>query len=817
MALGMLVLLAVAGLAIDASNLYLTRRQAQNATDFAALAAGKQLAASTFVLTAAPKSGDASVMAAHDFAALNGFPTIYSTACDSGSATNFSATWFDGSGSACTAGSGFRTKVQVNVPAVAVNNVPVPDACTGQAQFSCFQVTVTARVDTMFGRMFGVSNFYPTVTAIVRTTPAIQGYSIPPPVAAYLYQPQTGCGGAAQCFNEALPASRSNLTCTGGGNCPTLWVQQGAQTSFYGTDGSKTVPVAGDIATLQSNGDMVIQDKTVFCDPYGGATCTGNAVGAKGFSLASGSKLYCSGFIAGGSSGGLIPCTTSGQSSLNQVAGNETTFAPLTWTPSVNTSGWPTCGALVLNGGTVQSSFTVGGAPECSSTAEPYVIQPGKYQYIVINHGTYEFETGLYDLTATAPVNTATGGSYVANGIDHQNEKSASDWDLCSGGQPNSCPTLTASVWIGHGGGWSGAFSSGTSGSCVVGAASTGGGGDKTIVSGSGVSFRFESTAGGFVSTHEVTGITLSSPGVGFSPAVGGAPLLFDLENSSFIHLDGSASGKNTSQFSGLIYQTPLATAGGVELNPGLATGKSNPALVGQVFAYSLTTFGNTGTAIDFTAAYGGISQPGIESSGKKEASLVSSTSLTQAVDGSGNPIAGQETLTINYTDEWALDAYDLYLKINNARPIFFSQGIWNPTPLSGAAVPPATNTPSDASPAYPGPTPPSGYTATADPITGQNTDWTMTIGSGATASKFEVSGNWTWGHEQDIPGASSGNNIAIIKYTFPIPKGTSVSITVFLTDGDHCGDYYLVNATFNNIGQPGGGSQSAGSVGLVR
>ncbi len=816
MALGTLVLIAVAGLAIDASNLYLTRRQAQNATDLAALAAGKQLAASTFVLTTAPKSGDKSVNAAHDFAALNGFPTAYSTACDSASATNFSATWFDSPGFSCAASSGFRTKVVVNVPAVAVANVPVPDACSSQAQFSCFQVTMTARVDTMFGRAFGLSTIYPTVTAIVRTTPAIQGYSIPPPVAAYLYQPQTGCGAAAQCFNEALPASRSNLTCTGG-NCPTFWVQSGAQPSFYGTDGSKTIPVAGDIATLQSNGDMVIQDKTVFCDPYGGAKCTGAAVGVKGFSLASGSKLYCSGF-GSGSSGGLIPCTTSGQPSLNQVAGNETTFAALSWTPSVDTSGWPTCGALVLNGGTVQSSFTVGAASSaCYDTIEPYVIQPGKYQYIVINHGTYEFETGLYDLTGTAPVNTATGGGYVANGIDHANETSAKDWDLCSGGQPNSCPTLTASVWIGHGGGSFGAFVSGTSSSCVVGGTNNGGGGDQTIISGSGVSFRFESTASGFVSTNEVNGISLTSPGVGFASAVGGAPMLFDLENSSFIHLDGSAPGKNTSQFTGLVYQTQSATAGGVELNPGLASGKKTPALDGQVYAYSLTIFGKTGTAIDFTDGYGGISQPGIQTSGKAESSLVSSTSLAQAVDSLGNPIAGQETLTIKYTDEWALDAYDLYLKINNARPVFFSQGIWNPTPLSGAAVPPATNTPGDSSPAYPAAAPPAGYTASADPVTGQNTDWTMTIGSGSTASTFEVSGNWTWGHEMDIPSASSGDDLATIKYTFPIPKGTSVSITVFLTDGDHCGDYYIVNATFNNIGQPGGGSQSAGSVMLVR
>ncbi len=112
---------------------------------------------------------------------------------------------------------------------------------------------------------------------------------------------------------------------------------------------------------------------------------------------------------------------------------------------------------------------------------------------------------------------------------------------------------------------------------------------------------------------------------------------------------------------------------------------------------------------------------------------------------------------------------------------------------------------------------PPSGYTAALDPITGLNTDWTYTIGSGSSAATLEVSGNWTWGHEQDIAGAVTNNNRAIVRYTFPIPSGASSSITIFVTDGDHCGDYYLVTATFNNVGPPGGGSQAAGSVVLVR
>jgi len=834
MAVGIGMLVALAALAIDAANLYLVRREAQNAVDFASFAAGKPLAAAAFAPGRAPNPGDPLVHAAHDFATLNGFPTVYSTTCDSASLTSFSATWFDSAGTACTATSGYLTRIQVNVPPVSINGAPIPSICTGPStQYTCVQVVMTRRVDTFFARVFGVLNNYFTVAAVVNATPQIQGYTLPPPIAAYLYQPLSqqapgGCRSPNTCFNESLPVTRA-LTCsagacpaaTGGSNSPTLWVRDNVNVSFFGTDGKKTIPVGGDVVTLQSNGDMVLQSDTVFCDPYNGAKCSlTDAVGANGFSAQPGSKLYCSGFDKGGTSNGLIGCTTTGQSSLNHLRGKETAFVtPTAWAPIIDTSGLASCGALILNGDPVSSSFIGAHDAECSSAAEPYVIEPGRYQYIVINHGTYEFESGFYDLTGTAPVNTLSAAGYRANGIDHSREDASGtkDWDLCGAKTPTGCPTLSASIWIGHGGGYFGPYSSGTApGSCSGGGGIGGGGGDQTIVSGSSVSFRFESTAGGFVSTNEVQGISLSAPGIGSSAEVGGTPILFDLENSSFIHLDGQGSDKYVSQFSGLIYQTPAATGGGVEIEPGMASGKNSPALRGQVFAYSLTVFGTTGTAIDFTDGYGGVSQPPITTSGRAELSLVSSTSLTPAVDASGTVIPGQETLTINYTDEWALDAYDLYLRINNGQAVFFSQGVWNPTPPIGASLPPAVNNPGDSNPAYPG-SPPAGYTAAADPITGQNTDWTYTIGSGATASKFEVSGNWTWGHEAAISGARGGNNRAIIKYTFPIPTGTSTNITIFLTDGDHCGDYYNVNATLNNVGQPNPGAQSGGSVVLVR
>ena len=43
------------------------------------------------------------------------------------------------------------------------------------------------------------------------------------------------------------------------------------------------------------------------------------------------------------------------------------------------------------------------------------------------------------------------------------------------------------------------------------------------------------------------------------------------------------------------------------------------------------------------------------------------------------------------------------------------------------------------------------------------------------------------------------------------LEAGTSVAISLFLTDGDHCGDYATAAYTFANIGQPNGGQQTGG------
>src|SRR6202521_4397609 len=92
-----LVMCALAGLAIDASRDYLDKRNAQNAADFAVLAAAKQMTFSSNLNTPGAANSPA-VHAAHDFAANNGFPTVYGNGCDSAAGGGFTTGWFDVAG-----------------------------------------------------------------------------------------------------------------------------------------------------------------------------------------------------------------------------------------------------------------------------------------------------------------------------------------------------------------------------------------------------------------------------------------------------------------------------------------------------------------------------------------------------------------------------------------------------------------------------------------------------------------------------------------------------------------------------------------------
>ena len=791
----------VAGLAIDSGRDYLVKRQAQNAVDFSVLAASKQMALLPN-LNGPVAAGSNTVKAAHDQAANNGFGTLYSTACDTPGPGTFSATWFDVGGLACNATTGFTNKVALNSPPIPLAGTPVPPACQGAGQYSCVQVVITTRVTQLFTNLLGIGYAYITVGASAFALLPTMSFSAPPPNALMLYQPQAGCNPAAQqCFDETKPVTRTLMSCSAAtnNNCPTFWVGPFTTPKINGYDGAVLNPPA-DYTALRSNGDMVIQSRTTVCDPYNLAICSANvAVGAAGFAVPAGSNIYCS-LIAGAAS---TPCTNAGQASLSELDSNQAAWSNVTyWYPTVNTSGLTYCGSLLLNGQAVYGP--------CAKAAEPYVIGPGIYSSIVINHGTYEFDSGLYDITGTAPVNNLTNAGYTANGIDHSRETAAADFDLCTGGQPNSCPNLTAGIWIGNGGGSYSPYSGPVPGSCTNGVAgSGGGGGGPTVISANGVVFRFEPTSGGFVSTHEVKGMTLAGAGVGSLASVAGSPLLFDLENDSFIHLDSSQPGAGVppNTTSGIIYQTPNATGGGVEFNPSMAgsnvSGQRLSAIEGQILAYSATIFGAPGGALNFTNGYGGGSIPGIGTSGRNENSIITSVTLT-----AGAP--GFSVLTVNYTDEWMMDAYDVYVKLNNGTPQFFSQGIWSGTPAPGSPLPPPNNNPGDAFPAYPDPAVPGSY------MTNPGPDWVYTIpgGNGAT---IEAIGDWAWGHQNTIPGASTANYTAQLVYTFPNPVGNYVSVTVFMLDGDRCGDYAYATYTFRSTGGPGPGQQSIGSVGLVQ
>ncbi len=837
----LLMVLGIAGLAADGGHIFLNKRQLQNAADAAALAAGQQLASSGVALAAPPvTSNDAAPKSANGFARNNGFTTTLSTACDVSSTSSFTTTWVD-TGS-CSSPSAATTVVTVHDPPVtAPDGTPVAASCTSTLRFNCFQVVIQYKVRNYIMGVFGFPTTTVTASATVQATPPGPTYASPPAIALYLYEPATA-------FDVTKPPDRSQLTCAAGTTpgtttCPTYWTETGSPI-ISGVDGTIFSP-ATDTVAMESAGHMVIQGQTTICDPFGGKTCTANkATGTLGFATGTGALYYCQ-KLNGTAPGG---CTTTGQSGLQPLWGNTTPYNAATWSPTVDTSGLPDCSSLdlVLNGGSVLSAAN--GQPCAPPSSEPYTIIPAKYHSITINHGTYEFESGVFDIVGTAPVNNAgptsscTGNSsYNSTGIDHCRETDANDKDLCDNTAKNAkaCPSLTAGVWIGHGAGQFGAYVAPTNGSCTGGSAGTGGGGgDQTIISGDAVTFRLESTSGGFVSTNETQVISLAAPGVGAQPKVGNIPLLLDDENSSFMHLDAGSSppSGSFSQFSGILYEKTAATGGGVELAADLSH-NNGAALTGQVFAYSFSTWG-TGTAVDFSKGFGS-SSPQITTSGNAENSVITTPSpaVTAAVDHSGNAMSGYETFTVNYSDEWALDGYDTYIRVNGGSPVFFSQNEWGPQPASGAALPPQgpsgntnpndyTGPPSMAAwPVYPAGggsvvynnAAPAGYTAYLNPKTNKYDDWVETLGSGSNTSYVETLGAWTWGHQKDIAGAANGAYAATIKYTFPTPAGSSVSLSVFLTDGDHCGDYATASYSFANIGQPNGGAQTGGSVQLTQ
>jgi Flp pilus assembly protein TadG len=810
------VLFGFAGLALDAGHIYLMYRLTQNATDSAALAGGKRLSAA---LRSAQPSGlsDPIVLAVHDYAEANGYNTALATGCASTNAgtprlglTQFSASWVDTG----TCAAGFNTRVTATSPPPVLT-----DNCSN-VPYNCMQVVITQVVPNFLMGVMGIPTTTVTTSATVLALPPGNVAAMPASIALYLYQPDntglvpgTCAVGFTQCFKPTVAPTRSQLSCAAGtASCPTFWSLPGSSPLISGIDGH-IIPT-GDTVAVQSKGSMVLQDRTTFCDPYGGACASGTVTGAKGFSLQAGNTLYCS------APAGQAPiaCTTVGPGAapLNANFGGETPFvAPNPWQPAI-TAPSNVCGSLVLDGDIVANS---GGNGNCNPPAtDPYLIKPGVYGSIVINHGLYEFGPGVFTITGRAPVNNAPAGQ-KANGIDLTGE-TAADWDLCPSG---SCPGWNPPVglWIGHGNTLFVNGAAGSAESCGDGGSSppTTGGGDQTWIKGSGVTFQFAGpSSGGFVSTNEVKSISLAAPGLGTQPATGGVPILFDLENSTFIHLDaasggggggdegGDGAGNVNNQFVGIIYQTTTANAGGVEINAGL--GGTGAALRGQILAYTYTAFGIPGAAINFTAGFGvGSGPPATSTGGRNETEIYATPAATLTAAAT----SGWQTLTWHYTDEWKMDAYTAYVKINNTTPVYFSQGIWNPAPGAGVPLPPSGNTPGETAPAYPSLAQDPGNKYTHTVTSNNSSDWTMKYSDGST---LELNGGWVWGHENAIPGAL-GNGTVTAKYTFPTPPGLQSTVTIFMSDGDRCGDWVTVTVTLNNVGTFNPGIQSVGTVSL--
>src|SRR3979490_21966 len=189
-----LIMCALAGLAIDASRDYLYKRDAQNAADFATLAAAKQMTLQSS-LSSPLTANSPTIHAAHDFAANNGFDTIYTNGCDVSSGTAFSATWFDVVGPACSATTGFNNKVTLNSPPINLPGSPIPQACIGTKKFSCVQVVITARIAQLFTAILGIPFAYVTVGASAQASLPQSAFDSPPPNALTIYQPGSTLSG----------------------------------------------------------------------------------------------------------------------------------------------------------------------------------------------------------------------------------------------------------------------------------------------------------------------------------------------------------------------------------------------------------------------------------------------------------------------------------------------------------------------------------------------------------------------------------------------------------------------------------------------
>ena len=238
-----------------------------------------------------------------------------------------------------------------------------------------------------------------------------------------------------------------------------------------------------------------------------------------------------------------------------------------TWLPPiVSFATAPDCGTLILNGEAVNSSFLHQGLRPRVRAARQARPSPTSSSRAGTHRSwstTATTSSHRATTTSTGPAPRSTTSRAAGPTASTTATRPQPTGTSAGAGTVTSCPDLTASLWIGHGLVRDGAVTAhaGQTGGLSVGAYSPGsypacgstsdyqaaGGGDATQVLGRGVYFQFESNGDnpvdGFVSTHEVSEVSLDAPPLGTSAALSGVPMLFAVESDfAAVHLDGPAT-----------------------------------------------------------------------------------------------------------------------------------------------------------------------------------------------------------------------------------------------------------------------------------
>jgi hypothetical protein len=741
LALGATVLIGLSALALDIGTGTVQQQSEQQAADQLAMAAASNLSeASPRLLSAAPVATDPAWLTAavETLDTGDGCGSACAVVADcptqgSGAASGFDLIFTD---LGCST-AGWTTELEVTDPPRPPSGTILPAVCQGSGDpYNCVGVELSHRQAISLGQVVGLTSQVISAWAVAEMVPDLGDISLPSPVAVTLYPNPNP-------WNSAQPASRSNLLCA---NCPSLQDDSGA--ALQGQDAA--------LAANGQEGVALLSGGPVEIGSLGGGICDpslGTCPGADGLAVLSG-DVYCTGE-------GYCTEPGPGGDAEGPLAAAEVTSTladPPSWSPTVTTTGLPDCGALELDGASVAASYALAGSvrPAASGcSTDTNLLQPGVYSYIVINHGSYSFAPGLYDITGLAPTGV----------IDHSGE--VDDTDLCSANQA-SCD-LTAGVWI-----------------------TASGSGPATQVTGQGVSFLLQ--RGGFVATHEVQSLELAAPAVGAAEDVDGAPLLIDLQAAGFIHLDAQDETPDTlprDSLSGLLYQAP-GLAGGVELSASLGS----PGLSGQVMAGSLYLFSDSPSpsptlAVDFRDGYSQVS-PLMPRQPEQDSGLLTQETLSR------DPTWGWADLNLTYEGTTPLDAYRLYVAQGLNAPDWFSAGLWPPA-YTGQGPPAVT-----VYPMLPPPDPP--Y------VSASGGGWTYGFPDG---SSLTVSGDWTWGPSAPAGGPFT----AQITYRFQLTSASTLTLTAGLVSGaDLAGagafsPGVVTALTFISPDQPGGSAQGSNIV----